>query len=162
MSLKTRLLPLAVMFAFGAGEAVAANAGHHPAVGRALDLIRNHRGPVPATVNDQYLARDVIVDADGTEHVRFDRTYAGLPVIGGDLVVHSRNGRHKSTSITQGAVLNLPTRPTLQSADAVVVAGAEFGTDFAGCRPARWWCMHAAKAPRASHGRSSCATSTPT
>ncbi len=131
MSLKPRLLSLAVMIAFGVGEAVAANAGHHPAVGRALDLIRNNRGPVAATANDQYLARDVVVDADGTEHVRFDRTYAGLPVVGGDLVVHSRKGRRKSTSLTQSAALNLPTRPTLQSADAVVAAGAEFGSDFA-------------------------------
>ena len=40
MSLKPRLLSLAVMIAFGVGEAVAANTGHHPAVGRALDLIR--------------------------------------------------------------------------------------------------------------------------
>ena len=33
------------------------------------------------------------VDADGTEHVRFQRNYQGLPVIGGDFVVQSRNGK---------------------------------------------------------------------
>ena len=33
------------------------------------------------------VVKDVARDADGTEHVRYDRTYAGLPVIGGDLVV---------------------------------------------------------------------------
>ncbi len=32
------------------------------------------------------VVRDVLRDADGTEHVRYDRTYAGLPVVGGDLV----------------------------------------------------------------------------
>ncbi|MFF8727505.1 M4 family metallopeptidase [Streptomyces sp. NPDC015171] len=32
--------------------------------------------------------RDVIVDKDGTQHVRYDRTYRGLPVLGGDFVVH--------------------------------------------------------------------------
>ncbi|MES4887665.1 M4 family metallopeptidase [Streptomyces sp. NPDC096012] len=32
--------------------------------------------------------RDVIVDRDGTQHVRYDRTYRGLPVLGGDFVVH--------------------------------------------------------------------------
>ena len=41
---------------------------------------------------DQFQVRDVIVDPDGTEHVRFDRFYAGLPVIGGDVVVHSSKG----------------------------------------------------------------------
>ncbi|MFJ5307982.1 M4 family metallopeptidase [Streptomyces sp. NPDC088350] len=33
------------------------------------------------------VARDVIKDADGTVHTRYERTYAGLPVLGGDLVV---------------------------------------------------------------------------
>ena len=32
--------------------------------------------------------RDVIRDADGSTHVRYDRTFAGLRVLGGDLVVH--------------------------------------------------------------------------
>ncbi|GHD98578.1 M4 family metallopeptidase [Streptomyces alanosinicus] len=32
--------------------------------------------------------RDVIVDKDGTQHVRYDRTYHQLPVLGGDFVVH--------------------------------------------------------------------------
>ena len=48
MSLKPRLLSLAVMFAFGAGEAVAANAGHHPAVGRALESDPQSRAARPA------------------------------------------------------------------------------------------------------------------
>ena len=30
--------------------------------------------------------RDVVVDADGTRHVRYDRTYKGLRVLGGDFV----------------------------------------------------------------------------
>jgi Zn-dependent metalloprotease len=33
------------------------------------------------------VARDVIKDADGTVHTRYERTYGGLPVLGGDLVV---------------------------------------------------------------------------
>jgi Zn-dependent metalloprotease len=33
------------------------------------------------------VVKDVLRDTDGTEHVRYHRTYAGLPVIGGDLVV---------------------------------------------------------------------------
>ncbi|GAB3389861.1 M4 family metallopeptidase [Lysobacter fragariae] len=72
------------------------------------------------------------VDKDGTEHVRFDRTYAGLPVIGGDLVMHSRNGQFKGVSMTQGAPLSLSVRPSVDSSAAVVAAGAEFGSDFAG------------------------------
>jgi Zn-dependent metalloprotease len=33
------------------------------------------------------MARDVVKDADGTVHTRYERTYDGLPVLGGDLVV---------------------------------------------------------------------------
>ena len=127
-SLKLTLLS-AALIALGVGEARAANAGH-PAVQRALDLLRSHAGAARTSGGDGYRTRDVIVDADGTEHVRFDRTYGGLPVIGGDLVMHSSSGRLKSTSVTQGAALNLSTRPSLQSTDAVVVAGLDFGTDF--------------------------------
>ncbi|MEU2738472.1 M4 family metallopeptidase [Streptomyces sp. NPDC007095] len=37
--------------------------------------------------NEKLVARDVIKDADGTVHTRYERTYGGLPVLGGDLVV---------------------------------------------------------------------------
>ncbi|MFD9126945.1 M4 family metallopeptidase [Kitasatospora sp. NPDC059571] len=47
--------------------------------------------------------KDVVIDADGTQHVRFDRTYFGLPVIGGDLVVHQdAQGRLKDSSRARG------------------------------------------------------------
>ncbi|MER7751332.1 M4 family metallopeptidase [Kitasatospora sp. NPDC097643] len=39
---------------------------------------------------EQLVAKDVVVDADGTRHVRYERTFAGLPVLGGDLVVHQK------------------------------------------------------------------------
>ena len=46
-------------------------------------------------------AVDTIVDADGTSHVRMNRTYHGLEVVGGDLVVHqTRAGAWKGTSQT--------------------------------------------------------------
>ncbi|MFB7560824.1 M4 family metallopeptidase [Streptomyces brevispora] len=37
---------------------------------------------------EKLVVRDVIKDTDGTVHTRYERTYAGLPVLGGDLVVH--------------------------------------------------------------------------
>ncbi|WP_372499460.1 M4 family metallopeptidase [Streptomyces lichenis] len=37
---------------------------------------------------EKLVVRDVVRDADGTVHTRYDRTYGGLPVLGGDLVVH--------------------------------------------------------------------------
>ncbi len=58
------------------------------------ELIRDADTARAATAKDiglgakeALVARDVIKDADGTVHTRYERTYGGLPVLGGDLVV---------------------------------------------------------------------------
>ncbi|MCQ4206943.1 M4 family metallopeptidase [Streptomyces longispororuber] len=38
---------------------------------------------------EELVVKDVVKDVDGTVHTRYERTYAGLPVLGGDLVVHT-------------------------------------------------------------------------
>jgi Zn-dependent metalloprotease len=110
----------------------AASAFDVPAVARARALLLAHGDAVHASARDRFLPRDVVVDADGTEHVRFARTHAGLPVIGGDIVVHSRNARMGAPSATLAATLTLRTTPTLGRDDAIVVAGGEFGAGFTG------------------------------
>ncbi len=128
-------MPVAVAVMIGTGEmapAMPSNPSGNPLVGRANALLRGHAGLARASAEDRFVARGVAVDADGTEHVRFDRTYKGLPVIGGDVVMHSRDGQFKSLSLSQKHVLGLSVRPTLAAGDAVVMAGADFGTDFAG------------------------------
>ncbi|MDX3524510.1 M4 family metallopeptidase [Streptomyces scabiei] len=48
---------------------------------------------------EELVVRDVIKDADGTVHTRYERTFGGLPVLGGDLVVHeSKAGAIKSVT----------------------------------------------------------------
>ncbi|AJT64299.3 Transglutaminase-activating metalloprotease [Streptomyces lydicus] len=48
---------------------------------------------------EKLVVKDVSKDADGTLHTRYERTYAGLPVLGGDLVVHeSRGGKLKGVT----------------------------------------------------------------
>ena len=86
-----------------------------PATLRARDMLSAHAAAAQRATDDAFAVRYVIVDADGTEHVRFDRTYAGLPVIGGDVVVHSRNGSFRSASQTQAATARGRT-PTRSSA----------------------------------------------
>ncbi|KQV14410.1 MULTISPECIES: M4 family metallopeptidase [unclassified Kitasatospora] len=41
---------------------------------------------------EKLIAKDVVVDADGSRHLRYERTYGGLPVLGGDMVVHQTAG----------------------------------------------------------------------
>ncbi|MDB6163642.1 MAG: peptidase [Xanthomonadaceae bacterium] len=119
----------AALLAMAVGNALAAD----PApTGRALGLLRSHAQAARASAPDRFVARDVIVDKDGSQHVRFDRIYAGLKVIGGDLVMHSRHGRYQGVSLTQSEPLVLSVRPTFNSRAAIVAAGAEFGPDFSG------------------------------
>jgi Zn-dependent metalloprotease len=54
---------------------------------------------------EKLLVRDVIKDANGTVHTRYERTYAGLPVLGGDLVVHEKkSGARSVTKATQARI----------------------------------------------------------
>ncbi|MGW2236781.1 M4 family metallopeptidase [Streptomyces sp. NPDC001759] len=56
---------------------------------------------------EKLLVKDVIRDADGTTHTRYERTYAGLPVLGGDLVIHDKSGR-LTLSKANRAALSVP------------------------------------------------------
>ncbi|MBF6024229.1 M4 family metallopeptidase [Lysobacter niastensis] len=111
-----------------AGQSVAAING--AAVDRAHAAIRQNPTAIRASAADAFTARSVSVDADGTEHVRMDRTYRGLRVIGGDMVVHSRGGVMKSASLTLAKPINVGVTPGLSADDAIVAAGVQFGTQF--------------------------------
>ncbi|MCK8677542.1 M4 family metallopeptidase [Streptomyces lichenis] len=55
---------------------------------------------------EKLVVRDVVQDRDGTTHTRYERTYAGLPVLGGDLVVsESKAGRTEGVSKASRAEL---------------------------------------------------------
>ncbi len=53
---------------------------------------------------EKLVVKDVVTDADGTTHTRYERTFAGLPVLGGDLVVHDSRGR---TTVTKANATRL-------------------------------------------------------
>ncbi|MFD7578614.1 M4 family metallopeptidase [Kitasatospora sp. NPDC059817] len=88
-----------------------AQADHqHAAV---LALAGGQSGPLAKALalgeKERLVAKDAVVDKDGTRHLRFERTYAGLPVLGGDLVVHQKaNGSVKSVDKAVSAKLALP------------------------------------------------------
>ncbi|MFJ9405714.1 M4 family metallopeptidase [Streptomyces sp. NPDC101393] len=59
------------------------------------ELIRKAGATTAATAQrlglgakEKLVVKDVAKDADGSTHTRYERTYDGLPVLGGDLVVH--------------------------------------------------------------------------
>ncbi|WP_432083017.1 M4 family metallopeptidase [Streptomyces sp. WAC 04229] len=50
-------------------------------------------GELGLGAKEKLVVRDVLKDRDGTLHTRYERTYDGLPVLGGDLVVTSDAGK---------------------------------------------------------------------
>ncbi len=133
MKLQNHLLSVAIVAALALPvAAMAAPSANSAAATRALGLIDGHATSVKRADADRFIAKDTIVDANGTEHVRFDRTYRGLPVLGGDVVVHSRNGQFKSASLTLKTTGRPDVTPTISSDRAIVEAGASFGTGFNG------------------------------
>ncbi|WP_406062327.1 M4 family metallopeptidase [Streptomyces sp. NBC_01077] len=69
---------------------------------------------------EKLVVRDVVQDRDGTTHTRFERTYAGLPVLGGDLIVEeTKAGARQSVSKASRAELkNVDTSATVTPAAA--------------------------------------------
>jgi zinc metalloprotease ZmpA len=120
------LLALAIAGIVASGGATAAGA-EHPAVARALVHLKLQAASTRSSDADSFAARDVIVDADGAEHVRFDRSHRGLPVIGGDIVVHSNaRGAFQRASHTLRDTLHVDTQARFDDAAAIAYAQSLF------------------------------------
>ncbi|MCT2592499.1 M4 family metallopeptidase [Streptomyces sp. N2-109] len=72
--------------------------------------------------------RDVVKNQDGTTHTRYERTYDGLPVLGGDLVVHrSKSGATERVTKATKAKISVPTTaaPAAEKPKATTAKGSE-------------------------------------
>ncbi|KOV61659.1 M4 family metallopeptidase [Streptomyces sp. MMG1121] len=78
------------------------------------ELIRGADATTAATARsiglgsqEKLVVKDVVKDADGTLHTRYERTYAGLPVLGGDLVVDTKSGKTMDVIRATGATVKV-------------------------------------------------------
>ncbi|WP_433326110.1 M4 family metallopeptidase [Spirillospora sp. CA-294931] len=70
------------------------------AASRAITATRTHGAELRAGDGQAFKVTRVDVDRDGTTHTRMTRTYKGLPVLGGDIVVHqAANGTWRGKSV---------------------------------------------------------------
>ncbi|WP_406053940.1 M4 family metallopeptidase [Streptomyces sp. NBC_01077] len=69
---------------------------------------------------EKLVVRDVVQDRDGTTHTRYERTYAGLPVLGGDLIVAETKAGATTgvTKSTRAELKNISTSATVAPAAA--------------------------------------------
>ena len=83
---------------------------------------------------EKLIPKDVVKDADGTVHTRYERTFAGLPVLGGDLVIHERGTSRTVTKAAQAAI-SVPTTkaavPAAKAEKAAVAAAKRENTEKA-------------------------------
>jgi Zn-dependent metalloprotease len=139
MQPKSRLLSIAIVVALATSVPVhAATALASAATARASALLD---GAAATAIHrdsaDAFVAGDAIVDANGAEHVRFARTYRGLPMIGGDFVLHSKDGLVKGVSQSLKTSARPGVIPQIGSDQAIILAGTRFGAAFVGMPKSR-------------------------
>jgi zinc metalloprotease ZmpA len=100
-------------------QAGSAEAAHPDAATSAVDALGQHPGAARAVEGQSFRVIDSVIDRDGATHVRMERTFHGLPVRGGDLVVHRGPAAGwRGVSQTLAAPLHLSTVPALSGAAA--------------------------------------------
>ncbi|MEP9364564.1 M4 family metallopeptidase [Nocardioides sp. CN2-186] len=112
----------------GSGQAASPDATTTPAAhaGSAVHALLSHPAAALATTGTSYQVVGKITDADGSTHVRLDRVYRGLEVVGGDLVVHrGPTAGWRGVSQTLDTPVKLSTTPALSAAGATVSALAK-------------------------------------
>ena len=98
------VIPATATAAF-AGPAVEVSGSSVTAADRAL---RTHAADAKVTAGDAFQLYRTEVDARGAAHVRYTRTYHGLRVYGGDVVVHTDStGGYAGTSNSLAAPLQV-------------------------------------------------------
>ncbi|HYI00769.1 M4 family metallopeptidase [Hyalangium sp.] len=125
------LTALATLTLFGCGSTELPVTSSHEvdpsegasAVTRAQQALKSQK-----EMGEELLARSVIKDDNGEEHVRFDKRFKGLRVIGGDIVSHhDANGLLREVSASNKASLrDLSMTPVLDAAGAAVLAESAF------------------------------------
>ncbi|PAK25239.1 peptidase M4 [Streptomyces sp. alain-838] len=82
-------------------------------------------GDLGLGAKEKLVVRDVVKDRDGTVHTRYERTYDGLPVLGGDLVVSSDAGKtERVVKATQKPIAPATVTPKISAAKAKTQAVA--------------------------------------
>jgi zinc metalloprotease ZmpA len=100
------------------------------AVDAASNLVDAKPSALHAGSDDAFVQRDVISSSNGLKYVTYDRTYKGMPVVGGDFVVVTNStGQVLTTSVAQDTTINLAsTVPTVAKARAEALARQQLAT----------------------------------
>ncbi|MFJ6893123.1 M4 family metallopeptidase [Streptomyces hokutonensis] len=118
----------------GAAPATLTPAKHAALLKSAGAAVRSTAKNLGLGAEEKLVVKDVTQDADGTTHTRYERTYAGLPVLGGDLVVHAKSGHLTVTKAAKADLKLADITPNVTSATVkakALVAAAKKGGEQA-------------------------------
>lgn len=125
MKFHTNLLSIAVLSALAVPAMAANNVASTAGKAAALKAQTLSSPALARAGSDAFVAGRVNKSSNGTEHARLARTYKGLPVLGGDVIMHtSRNGQVRVTSTLKSTQRPVNTNPNVSKAEAIVNAGA--------------------------------------
>ncbi|WP_446666954.1 M4 family metallopeptidase [Flexivirga sp. B27] len=115
----------------------AAHAASGPSTSHGATGVSNHQAvdaflgsnpqSIASAASDDYQLVGTTTSADGTSHFRYQRTYKGLPVVGGDFVVHAKSGKVVGQSGDQRNAISVSTTPKVAAtaSRSTAVAGAK-------------------------------------
>jgi Zn-dependent metalloprotease len=110
--------------------AAADPAAARAAAGAAADAyVAGRPDALMKSANDTMVRTNVHSGANGLQYSAYERTYRGLPVVGGDaVVVTNAAGKVLNTSVAQSAVINVGIAPTVTAAAAQATARGQLAT----------------------------------
>lgn len=115
-------------------------------------FLSSHPTSIASSASDKYQLVATTTSADGTSHFRYQRTYEGLPVVGGDFVVHAKGGKVVGQSGDQRNAISVSTAPKVSAAasrtraiggahvyNAAGATSAKLVVDATGAKPVLAW-----------------------
>ncbi len=118
------------------GAAWAASADWKASEDRARTNIKSFSGYTLHGADHAYEVTDRVIDTDGVQHIRFNRTFRGMRVLGGDLVVHNESsGNFRSASLSLNRAINPARTATISAGTAIKAAFNAYGGSSNGVVP---------------------------
>ncbi|HLG04237.1 MAG TPA: M4 family metallopeptidase, partial [Bacteroidia bacterium] len=99
----------------------------------ASGIFERLRSPLQMQLADGWQLKRSSKDHLGFSHTRFTQTYAGVPVEGGEYLVHERNGRVETVNGMWFDAINVNTNPAITEASALQLA-----KNYTGAQVFRW------------------------
>jgi Zn-dependent metalloprotease len=114
----------ATALALAVSSAAAARRGNSRAAASraAAHLVAKRPAFLHASRADAFVRHAVLTTPQGLRFVPYDRTYKGLPVIGGDFVIVARRGRVLWKATAQRSTINVSKRPLISAELAARIA----------------------------------------